>query len=214
MIRDQQVYIDGKAQPFPPESESYFRVVTNGHPLDEVVMKEEYGIDINNTDEFRLMDSPNQYNMLLSWSVRERLLKDGLARTITSDKDSTVGEVFPYDTLHAWTRDNYGPVWIPQKGATLTLTAENYPLYERVIRTYEGNKLEMKEGRIFLNDQEAHTYQFKLDYYWLMGDALHGSQDSRYWGFLPEDHIVGKASFIWWSYDNGLRWNRFFKKVE
>jgi signal peptidase I len=214
MIRDQQVYIDGKAQPFPPESETYFRVLTKGQPLDETTMKESYGIDINNTDEFRSMGDPNLYNVLLTPDTRDRLLKDGVASSITPDNDSTIGEVFPRDTLHAWTRDNYGPIWIPRKGATLTLTARNYPLYERIIRTYEGNKLEIKEGRIFLNDQEAHSYQFKMDYYWVMGDNLHGSQDSRYWGFVPEDHIVGKACFIWWSYDKGLRWDRFFKKVE
>ena len=214
MIRNEQVFIDGKAQPFPPESETYFLVHTKGQPLDETIMKETYGIDLNNPDEFRSLGSPNQYNALLNWTTRELLLKDGVADSITPDVDSTVGEVFPYDTLHAWTRDNYGPVWIPQKGATLTLTPENYHLYERVIRTYEGNKLEIKEGRIFLNGQEAHSYQFKLDYYWLMGDNLHGSQDSRYWGFVPENHIVGKAAFIWWSYDHSFRWNRFFKKVE
>ena len=152
--------------------------------------------------------------MLLTASARENMLKNGLALSIKPDNDSTLGEVFPYDTLHAWTRDNYGPIWIPKKGVTLVLTPENYSLYERVIRVYEGNELEMKAGKIFLNGREENKYTFKMDYYWVLGDALHGSQDSRYWGFVPEDHVVGKAWLIWGSWEKGVRWSRLFKKIE
>jgi signal peptidase I len=214
LIRDQLLYIDGKAQPVPPETETYCRVRTSGQPLDDITMKELYGLDMNDPDEFRPADSPNQYYMLLTWSARESMLKSGLAGSIIPDNDSTTGEVFPYDTLHAWTRDNYGPVWIPQKGATLVLTPENYPLYERVIRVYEGNELEMRAGKIFLNGREENKYRFKMDYYWVLGDALHGSQDSRYWGFVPEDHVIGKAWLIWASWNGGLRWNRLFTKIK
>ncbi len=213
-IRDQVFYIDGKAQPFPPESETYFQVQTKGHPLDETFMKEEYKLDINDPDDFRSLDSANIYVVLLTWSAREKMLKDGFALKITPDIDSSGEGVFPYDVIHHWTRDNYGPIWIPRKGATLQLTSENYTIYERAVRVYEGNKLEMKDGKILLNGREESKYTFKMDYYWMIGDNLHGSQDSRYWGFVPEDHVIGKASLIGMSLGNGVRWDRVFKWVE
>ena len=214
LIRNQQVYIDGKPEAMPLNSETDYRVQTNGGPLDEDIMKETYGVDMNDVDQFRPSGGLNQYVMVLTASARENMLKDGLARSITPESDSTPGGVWPYDTTHAWTRDNYGPLWIPQKGATLVLTPENYSLYERVIRTYEGNQLELKAGKIYLNGREENKYRFKMDYYWVMGDALHGSQDSRYWGFVPEDHVVGKAGRIWFSWDKGVRWDRLFKAIE
>ena len=97
---------------------------------------------------------------------------------------------------------------------------ENLPIYERCIRTYEGNTLEVKDGKILINGKAATSYTFKLDYYWMMGDNRHNSLDSRYWGFVPEDHIVGKPIFIWWSSDpdrggfSGIRWNRLFRFVD
>jgi len=130
------------------------------------------------------------------------------------------GEVFPLGGGKNWTRDNYGPIYIPRKGAKLVLNAYNYPIYERVIRVYEKNKLEMKEGKFYINDKPATTYQFKMNYYWMMGDNRHNSADSRYWGFVPEDHIVGQPVFVWLSLDkdkswfNGkVRWKRFFKNA-
>jgi signal peptidase I len=103
---------------------------------------------------------------------------------------------------------------IPAKGATLTLTADNYSLYERAIRVYEGNKLETRGGKFFINDKETNQYTFKMDYHWMMGDNRHGSQDSRYWGFVPEDHIVGGAWLIWMSWNKGVRWNRLFNTIK
>jgi signal peptidase I len=122
--------------------------------------------------------------------------------------------VYPYDPQYVWTKDNYGPIWIPRKGATLQLNTLNYPVYERAIRDYEKNKLEMRNGKIFINDREAASYTFKMDYYWMMGDNRHQSQDSRYWGFVPEDHVVGEAWMIWMSWKNGVRWSRLFKKIK
>jgi signal peptidase I len=121
--------------------------------------------------------------------------------------------VYPYDTLHKWTEDNFGPIWIPKKGETLVLTNENYAIYERAIRVYEHNKLETRNGRFFINDHETNQYVFKMNYYWMMGDNRHGSQDSRFWGFVPEDHVVGSASLIWMSWDHGVRWKRLFSKI-
>lgn len=195
-MRDEVVYINRRAQAWPPESETYFHVVTNGQPLDEASMKAQYGLDITNVDEVSPFGNATEFDMLLTWKAREKMLKDGIAREISPNIDSSTEGVFPNDALHHWTRDSYGPLWIPEKGASIQLTALNYPMYERIIRTYEGNKLDMRDGKIYINDREETSYTFKMNYYWMLGDNLHGSQDSRYWGFVPEDHIIGKVSAI------------------
>ena len=125
--------------------------------------------------------------------------------------------LFPHDPVHfpGWTVDNYGPVYIPKKEATVAISPANISLYERIISIYEGNKLEVKDGKIFINGEVATTYTFKMSYYWMMGDNRHNSEDSRVWGFVPEDHIVGKPLFIWFSTKNGnmfngINWGRIF----
>jgi signal peptidase I len=213
-IKDQIIYIDGKAQPLPPESQTNYLVeLKSNQPLDETVMRDEYNLDINNAEEVRPTGTPNQYYMLLTWAAHEKLLHNGLAKTITPDIDADQ-TVYPYSRSYTWTRDNYGPFWIPAKGKSLTLTAENYPMYERAIRVYEGNSFEMKDGKFILNGQPVTQYTFKMNYYWMMGDNRHGSQDSRYWGFVPEDHVVGEAWLIWMSWSKGIRWGRLFKKIK
>jgi signal peptidase I len=212
-IKDQVLYINGKAQPFPPESETYYTVDTKGQPLDETVMKDDYDLDVNNGDEIHPTGTPNQFVMLLTWKSHEKMISSGLAKSIVPEIDND-HTVYPYADSYTWSRDNYGPLWIPAKGATLTLTAQNYPLYERAIRVYEHNKLEMKDGKFYLNDQPATQYSFKMNYYWMMGDNRHGSQDSRYWGFVPEDHVVGEAWLIWMSWNKGVRWSRLFQKIK
>jgi len=122
--------------------------------------------------------------------------------------------IFPYDTLHKWSVDNYGKIWIPKKATPLTLTPDNYAIYERAIRDYEHNDFYMKDGKFFLNGKEVTSYTFKMDYYWMMGDNRHNSQDSRFWGFVPEDRVVGKAWLIWFSWDGGPRWSRLFRFVK
>ena len=127
-------------------------------------------------------------------------------------------DVFPHSENYEWTQDNFGPLQIPAKGTTVELTPENLPLYERIITAYEGHDLRTEGDRIYIDGEAADTYTFAMDYYWMMGDNRHNSADSRFWGFVPEDHIVGKASFIWFSRDRehgqGIRWNRLFKKVK
>jgi len=128
--------------------------------------------------------------------------------------------IFPHDTVHFdWNEDFFGPLYIPKKGASIKLTKQNIPLYERAIGYYEHNKLRVVNDTIYINNKATTTYTFKMDYYWMMGDNRHNSADSRFWGFVPEDHIVGKAVFIWMSLDadksfpSNIRWNRLFRVI-
>ena len=127
--------------------------------------------------------------------------------------------LFPFSSDFKWTRDNYGPIWIPQAGKTVKLDISNLPLYSRIITAYEGNTLSVKGEEIFINGTKQDTYTFKQNYYFMMGDNRHNSADSRYWGFVPEDHIVGTPSMVWFSTDKyksfpkNIRWKRLFKFV-
>lgn len=214
-IKGDVVYINGEAQPVPPQSELNYIVTTSGQTLDPDMMKEEYNVDAEK-GEYAPSGKPNEFKMLLTQQAKEKMLKNGLAKTIVLDTlyNGGGGDVFPYDNQHKWMRDDFGPVWIPQKGGILKLTAENYPLYERAIRVYEHNDFYTKDGKFFLNGKETTDYTFKMDYYWMMGDNRQGSQDSRYWGFVPEDRVVGKAWMIWFSWEKGPRWSRLFRIVK
>jgi signal peptidase I len=125
------------------------------------------------------------------------------------------GGTYPNDTVNfKWSRDNYGPLTLPKAGVTVPLTPQNIALYRRVIRNYEGNTLTEANGKFVINGQPATSYTFKMNYYWMMGDNRHNSLDSRYWGFVPEDHVVGKAWFVWLSYGkHGIRWKRLFHGI-
>jgi signal peptidase I len=137
------------------------------------------------------------------------------AAKFTPYYETVSNRLFPYyDTAVQWSADNYGPLWIPKKGVTIPLTGDNIKRYQRCIVAYEGNTLEVKNGKVFINEKEANMYTFKMDYFWLMGDNRHNSLDSRYWGFVPEDHVVGKASLIWFSWQKGPRWKRLFKSIK
>ena len=144
----------------------------------------------------------------------------GLVQSAQISADATTSNIYPLNGNTGWTRDNYGPVWIPKRGATVRLTMDNIAIYARPIKVYEGNDLKVSGGRIYINGKPATSYTFKMDYYWMMGDNRHNSEDSRYWGFVPEDHVVGKPIFIWWSSDpdrkgfSGVRWSRLFRFVD
>jgi signal peptidase I len=156
------------------------------------------------------------YHFPLTKEMLAQLEKNPNVKSVKTEPAKSSGKAFPFE--YNWTRDNYGPIWMPKKGTTVALTMDNLPLYERIIRNFERNKLEVKNGEIYINDQKATEYTFKMDHYWMMGDNRHNSADSRFWGFVPEDHIVGKPMFVWLSLDkdkgffNGkIRFNRFFK---
>ena len=124
--------------------------------------------------------------------------------------------IFPFDNRHyEWTQDCMGPVYVPKKGVTVTLDTLTLPFYRRIIDTYEHNTLSVVGNKIYINNQETNTYTFKMNYYWMMGDNRNESTDSRFWGFVPEDHIVGKAWIIWMSFDHGhIRWRRLFSAIK
>ena len=213
-IKDHIIYLDGKANKEPDNVQYTYRVKLRQR-LDDEIMK-----DLGITMEDLTSLNTSGYMPMTKYAVEELSKRKDLVESIELNTEASDLDIYPLNGNLHWTRDNYGPIWIPKKGESIELTLENLPIYERPIRTYEGNDLEVKDGKIYINGKVATKYTFKLDYYWMMGDNRHNSLDSRYWGFVPEDHIVGKPIFIWWSSDpdrhgfSGIRWNRLFRFVD
>ena len=213
-IKNRIVYLDGKANK-EPENVQYTYYVRLKQSLPEELM-EELGISMEDLTSLNTVG----YLPLTKHAVEVLQGRKDLVESIRLNTDANELEIYPLNGNKHWTRDNYGPVWIPKKGEKIALTMDNIAIYERPIKVYEGNDLEIKDGKILINGQEAKEYTFKMDYYWMMGDNRHNSADSRYWGFVPEDHIVGKPIFIWWSSDpdrhgiSGIRWSRLGRIVD
>lgn len=214
-IKNDTVYLDGKPNP-EPENVQYAYEVTFKQDLPDE-LKRELGIT---EEDLYAQRNGNTVWMPLTHKVRKQLeaRKDIVASIARAVPDA--GWLYPQNMAKDWTTANYGPLWIPKKGETLRLTLANLPIYERPIRVYEGNSLEVRGGKIYINGKAADSYTFKMDYYWMQGDNRDNSADSRFWGFVPEDHIVGKPLFIWISldpdyglFDGKMRWSRFFKWV-
>ena len=214
-IKNRIVYLDGKANKEPDNVQYTYKMKLKGEfPVE---LADELGI----TNEDLLMYNQSGVIPLTKKACLALKANKNLVESISINADAIYGDLYPLNAYTGWTRDNYGPVWIPKKGKSIQLNLKNLPIYERCIKVYEGNDLKVdSQGNIFINGKLAKSYTFKLDYYWMMGDNRHNSADSRYWGFVPEDHIVGKPIFIWWSHSpdhpgfSGIRWNRLFNFVD
>ena len=222
-IRDGQVYVNSEAQEVWPGVQNSYEVVTDGQRINQVNLNK---LGLNIRELWYHPELPGYPEMALTAEMLDKVKRYPNVVSVTQNVDVWPADypdseltIFPFNPAFKWTRDNYGPLWIPEKGVTVELTVDNLPLYERIITSYEGNDLDVVDGVIFINGEEAQSYTFKQDYYFMMGDNRHNSLDSRYWGFVPEDHIVGKPAMIWLSIDgnkkfpNNIRWRRFFKFV-
>ena len=210
-IRDGRAFINGEPQePVPGLQYSY--IVQTSSPFTQ------YAIDNLGIREYT--GNGSGYYMTLTDETAEKVKALNNVISVRRYIYTPNNGVFPQWDEPRWSQDNYGPIWIPAKGATVRLTTENLPLYRRIIEAYEGHELEERDGKIYIDGAEAAEYTFAMNYYWMMGDNRHNSADSRFWGFVPEDHIVGKASFVWLSLDANkrfpanIRWDRLFRKVK
>ena len=211
MINDKDAYFDEGAQ-------FNYIVKTNGEGFDMNYFYEE----AITTEEIKEL-AENIYVMTLTNKAANKVSQlvqvEAIQKYIQpkGQQEDPTYAVFPNDKQYDWTIDNFGPITIPKAGETVQLTTKTLPLYRRVIVNYEYNDLQIKGNDIYINGEKATSYIFKQDYYWMMGDNRHNSQDSRYWGFVPDDHIVGKAVFVWFSTDTkwgtGIRWDRLFTLV-
>ena len=211
-IKDGMVWINGRKEEVEPGIQLSYKVVTNGQRINSKTMEQ---LGLNPSEIYFDSSLPGYPAMILTAEMLEKVkelpnvvnVSDNLER----DAASVSREIFPFTEDSGWTRDFFGPLWIPAKGATVKITVDTLPLYERIITAYEHSDLQQA-----LKDGE---YTFKQDYYFMMGDNRHNSLDSRYWGFVPEDHIVGRPALIWLSTDKGksfpknIRWRRFLKFV-
>ncbi|MBS1752948.1 MAG: signal peptidase I [Ferruginibacter sp.] len=215
-----KLHVNGRPEDYFPHAERFYQLqIPEGIYLDEDKLKS-IGINIRPSQGDLQQLKSNLFLVNITNEEHKNLklppgyiLTDFIADI--SNPNYPYKQLFPYyNDNKSWTVDNYGPIWIPAKNATIQLTPDNVIRYQRCIEVYEGNKFENRNGKIFINGKEANSYTFKMNYYWMMGDNRHNSLDSRYWGFVPEDHVVGKASLIWFSYENGPRWNRLFRWIK
>lgn len=215
------VFINGQKQDVFPQSERYYllKLPANVNYIDKDQLAD-MGIKVREDQGDLLPYSGDTWRVNIT-NEEKASLKLPAGYTLTDFIPELNNEQFPskelfpyYQSNSTWTVDNYGPLVIPKKGSTIDLSADNLIRYQRCIEVYEGNKFETRDGKIFINGIEAKTYTFKLNYYWMMGDNRHNSLDSRYWGYVPEDHVVGKASLIWFSWEHGPRWKRLFNAIK
>lgn len=213
-IKNRIVYLNGKPNKEPDNVQYTYRVKLKQDMPEELM--DQLGISV----EDLTMLNQQGYIPLTKKAYQALKARKDIVASIALNTEATTGDLYPLNSVTGWTRDNYGPIWIPKKGATIKLDLKNLPIYERPIKVYEHNDLKVVGQRIYINGKLTNKYTFKMDYYWMMGDNRHNSADSRYWGFVPEDHIVGKPIFIWWSHNpdkpgfSGIRWSRLFTLVD
>ncbi len=219
-IIDRVVYINGQPAEQPKHLQ-FMYVVSFPSGAINTRMFPEWGIS---RDDIIAQQGANSFIIVLSDAQKEKVQAMDAGISITpvdmGQLDNNADKFFPHDPEHfpGWTVDNFGPIYVPKKGATVKVSPENIALYERIIRVYEGNTLEVTGGQVAINGEPAEEYTFQMDYYWMMGDNRHNSEDSRVWGYVPADHVVGKPVIIWFStregsLANGINWSRLFKPV-
>lgn len=214
-MKDSQVYINGEKGMNPPEGQTSYLVVTNGTDLNPQAI---FDLRIEGQRQ-----SDVEYVFTMTEALAEKVASWSnvtAVKPIISPQRSSEFGIFPETIDLGWNRDNFGPIVIPQKGLTVQLDSLTFPFYQRAITVYEGNSLEDRADGYYINGNKIESYTFEMDYYWMMGDNRHSSSDSRYWGFVPEDHIVGKALFVWLSLDeqggllDKIRWKRIFMGIK
>jgi signal peptidase I len=216
-IRKGEVFVNGEAVPANESQQFNYLVTTNGTTINPLTFER---LGIYRSDQ--TMFSGSLYSLPLTKGNAEIISRFANVREVKpylSAPGVYNPVIFPHSRSFSWNEDYFGPLWIPARGATVAIDTSNLCLYERIIDVYEDNDLRVEGKDIFINGQPAQSYTFKMDYYFMMGDNRHNSADSRYWGFVPLDHIVGKPKFIWLSIDKEasgirkIRFKRIFKKI-
>ena len=216
-VINKKLFINGKEAQMPVNMQYTYDVKTDGGTFNPIVLKKLYiteGGRISNRGDFRFSLTSEAAEKISTFAnVTE-------VKQVCEPKEYYADYIFPHDPGFQFNKDNFGPIQIPQKGKTINLTTGNLPIYKRLISIYEDNDLEVKGDKIYINGVETTSYTFIMDYYFMMGDNRDNSADSRFWGFVPEDHIVGKAVLIWFSTDkegtwfNKIRWSRLFTFIK